>query len=290
MPAVSSSSLFLTSSATSIALGQWWADQLGVGQLYPQDRIKTALNSLFKYNFHGNFYGMEQKPRKFVDETDSAMQMITWPKGGRPAPEHEILYGDEVMSGFEYAAAAAMVQSGLMKEGFAVVRAAYDRYDGRLRTGLTGMDTASWGYSGNPFGDDECGKFYARAMSIWGMLITCQGFIYDGPAGVLGFKPVWRPEDHTSFFTCAEGYGVFSQKRKNGKQVERIEMKSGKVKLSTLIFETAPGMKPSTVTVTVDGKAFKHGYSPSGGSVTISLDFTTLKAGQVLEVVIGPQI
>ncbi|MHB0998920.1 MAG: GH116 family glycosyl-hydrolase [Armatimonadota bacterium] len=95
-------------------LGQWWANQLGLGQIYPEDRIRKALESLFKYNFHTDFISKEQLPRKFVDDYDAALQMITWPKGGRPAPEHQMLYADEVMTGFEYSAAAAMIKSGLV--------------------------------------------------------------------------------------------------------------------------------------------------------------------------------
>ena len=61
------------------------------------------------------------------------------------------------MSGFEYSAAAAMVQFGLIREGYMVVLAASDRYDGKLRHGMT----YGWDITGNPFGDDECGKYYA---------------------------------------------------------------------------------------------------------------------------------
>lgn len=224
-------------------LGQWWAHQLDLGWLYPPDRVRTALRSLFKYNMQMDFVGIRQVPRKFVADEDAGMQMITWPKGDRPA--RHILYADEVMSGFEYSAAAAMVQVGLLKEGFAVVRTAYDRYDGRLRKGLTPGDSASWGHSGNPFCDDECGKFYARPMSIWSMLLACQGFIHDGPAGVIGFKPVWHPEDHCSFFTTAEGWGLFTQKRSAGKQVARIELCYGRLRIKEMVFELPAEAKDS---------------------------------------------
>ncbi|MFH1265344.1 MAG: GH116 family glycosyl-hydrolase, partial [Planctomycetota bacterium] len=178
-------------------LGQWWAHQLDLGWVYPPDHVRTALASVFSHNFRGKLAGLPQVPRKFVADEDPGMQMIVWPDGVRPAKV--ILYGDEVMTGFEYAAAAAMVQAGLLDEGFTVVRAIWSRYDGRLREGLTPAPTASWGYSGNPFGDDECGKFYARAMSVWSMLTAAQGYVYDGPAGRIGFKPVWQPDDHASF-------------------------------------------------------------------------------------------
>jgi hypothetical protein len=160
-----------------------------------------------------------------------------------------IRYGDEVMTGFEYAAAAAMVQAGLLREGFTVARAISLRYDGRLRDGLTPSRTASWGYSGNPFGDDECGKFYARAMSVWSMLLASQGYVYDGPAGHIGFKPVWQPENHASFFTAAEGWGLFRQIRVANLQTEQIDVRYGRLRLNSLAFELPAGADPGQLSV-----------------------------------------
>lgn len=269
-------------------LGQWWANQLNLGWLYPQDRVSTALRSLLQYNFRPNFHGIVQAPRKFVDDDDSGMQMITWPKGGKPDPDHLIYYSDEVMSGFEYSAAAAMVQAGLLREGYAVVRSAYDRYDGRLRTGLTPGDWASWGYSGNPFGDDECGKFYARAMSVWSMLLASQGFIYDGDAGLIGFKPVWKPDDHKSFFTVGDGYGLFIQRRKSGKQTDRIELKSGSLKVKSLVFKISRDMHPSEVEVISSYGKSAADYSVVNGLLSITLNpCITMSQGDTLEVVIN---
>jgi len=265
-------------------LGQWWADQLDLGALYPPEHVRTALRSLFKYNFRPRLRGYRQAPRKFVDDDDPGMQMITWPKGERPA--RHMRYADEVMSGFEYSAAAAMVYAGLIREGFTVVRAASIRYDGRLRTGLTGSDTASWGYSGSPFGDDECGKFYARPMSIWSMLLACQGFVHDGPARVIGFRPAWRPRDHASFFSAAEGWGLFTQKRGDREQTERIEVRYGKLRVKTLIFELPEGAKPSKVSVAVDARAVPSSHTCQAARLTISLGSeVTVSEGQNLTVV-----
>jgi len=276
-------------------LGQWWAHQLDLGWLYPRDRVRTALESLVKYNFRTDFHGVRQVPRKFVADEDAGMQMIRWPKGGRPPGNKAMLYGDEVMTGFEYSAAVAMVQAGLVREGFMVTRAIYDRYDGGLRTHLTGTRTASWGYSGNPFGDDECGKFYARAMSVWSMLLACQGFVCDSPGGVIGFRPIWKPEDHASFFTSAEGWGLFTQRRAKGKQTELIELRSGKLVLKSLVFELPAGSAPTGVKATVGlkmaaAKVTTDGpkESPSGTRVRVALGGTlSLQAGQTLRVEIS---
>ncbi|MBI5095020.1 MAG: glucosylceramidase [Candidatus Hydrogenedentes bacterium] len=251
-------------------LGQWWAHQVGLGWLYPRDHTRTALASLLKYNLRPAFYGIQQVPRQFVADADGGMQMITWPHGGRPAPDHCIYYGDEVMSGFEYSAAAEMIHAGLLKEGFAVVRAISDRYDGRLRTRLTAGDTASWGYSGNPFGDDECGKFYGRAMSAWSLLIACQGFVYDGPNGMIGFHPVWRPEDHASFFTVAEGWGLFTQTRTARQQTGRLEIRRGQLRLNSVVLDLPEKKTPGQVTVTLGGRTLESSISTEGTTLTVS--------------------
>ncbi len=252
-------------------LGQWWAHQLDLGDLYPPAHVRSALGAIRKHNFRSSFQGVAQTPRKFVADEDAGTQMITWPKGGRPAAEHQILYGDEVMTGFEYSAAAAMIQMGMLEDGLKTARAVYDRYDGRLRTGLTGGDTASWGYSGNPFGDDECGKFYARAMSVWSLLLACQGFVYDGPAGVIGFKPVWRPEDHVSFFTAAEGYGLFTQHQKTGAQTNRIEVRHGRLSAKTIVLQVRAGAKLNSVSVEKSGEMVKSTFADVDGSLRIDL-------------------
>ncbi len=251
-------------------LGQWWAHQLDLGWVYPPDHVRTALGTLFATNFRGNMAGLTQVPRKFVADEDPGMQMIVWPEGEQRPPK-VIRYGDEVMTGFEYAAAAAMVQAGLVREGFTAARAVALRYDGRLREGLTPARTASWGYSGNPFGDDECGKFYARAMSVWSMLLACQGYVYDGPAGRIGFKPVWRPDDHASMFTAAEGWGFFCQRREGNRQTERLEVRYGSLRVSSLVFEVPEGRKPARVEVEVAEEPVGSTLSVAGGEVRVEL-------------------
>jgi hypothetical protein len=264
-------------------LGEWWVNQIGLEPHYPADRVRSAMKSLLKYNFRTNFRGVEQLPRKFVGDDDAGMQMITWPRKDRP--NNHMTYADEAMTGFEYAAAATMVQYGMLKEGFLVTRAIYDRYDGRLRTGLTNTNWASWGYSGNPFGDDECGKFYARAMSVWSILLASQGFIYDGPAGAIGFKPIWQPDDHASFFTAAEGWGLFTQKRTREAQREQIEVKFGTLKVKELLCELPEGAKPAEVSARVSNRKVDLGFDLDGAGLRVAFSKpVVLEAGSVLKV------
>jgi len=261
-------------------LGQWWALQLGLEPVYDPQRVRTALRALVKYNFKPRFEGVVQLPRKFVADDDAGLQMITWPHGPRPYPHTR--YADEVMTGFEYSAAAAMIQAGLLLDGFMVVRAIYERYDGRRRDGLT---AAAWGYSGNPFGDDECGKFYARAMSVWSLLLAAQGYIYDGPAGRIGFKPLWQPQQHRSFFTAAEGWGLYEQRRSRGSQQHELTVKHGKLTVKELIFELRAGQTVAEAKVTAAGRPLEATCHRNGQEVLIRLKQpTTITADQTMTV------
>ncbi|GAA4444395.1 GH116 family glycosyl-hydrolase [Novipirellula rosea] len=227
-------------------LGEWWADQVGIDRNFPADRSRQAMESLLKYNFLADFHGQSLKPRQYCEVDDGGMKMITWPRNPQPIPGMK--YGDEVMTGFEYSAAVALIQNGMLRQGLMVLKVIADRYNGRLRTeGVSDFANGAWGYSGNPFGDDECGKFYGRSLSVWSALIALQGFIYDGPAGRIGFRPVLNPEDHASFFTAAEGYGLFTQTRDTNHLKVSIDLKEGQLRLNEVVLAITDGNNPKSV-------------------------------------------
>ena len=243
-------------------LGQWWAHMLGLGYLYPAPRVKSALAAVMKHNYRERFAGFKQVPRRYIPDDDGGLIICTWPRGGRPNPF--ILYADECWTGTEYAAAGAMIFEGLIDEARRIVRTARSRYDGRRRDGLDS------GPGGNPFNELECGKFYARAMSSWSLLIASQGLVLEGPKGILGFKPNWQPEDHRSFFTAPEGWGLFVQKRKKGEQTARIEVRHGKLRVRELVF-ALPKAAPATAVVTVSGQPVSATVQQSGAEVRLIL-------------------
>jgi len=280
---------YLTGCYIDQMLGQWWARQIGLGWLYPPEHVNSAMRALLKYNFRADFNGVPQAPRQFVADSDAGLVQCTWPHGGRPEPDKAMLCTEEVMSGFEYSAAGLMAYCGLLGEAFMVARAAWQRYDGRLRTGLTEGDCSSWGYSGNPFGDDECGKFYARAMGIWAILLACQGYTYDGPAGRIGFEPVWKPEDHASFFTAAEGWGLFTQTRDGDAQHSRIELRHGRLRIQTILL-AAPGPQIHRhCIITAARRPIPASLDVQNGRATIQLPASvTLQAGETMELELLP--
>ena len=260
-------------------LGQWWAHMLGLGYLYPQDHVRGALAAVSKHNFLARFAGFNQTPRRYIPDDEGGLLICTWPNGGRPDPF--TIYADEVWTGIEYAVAGEMIFEGMIEEARRIVKTARGRYDGRLREGLAA------GPGGNPFNELECGKFYARAMSSWGLLIASQGLILDGPAGVIGFKPHWQPEDHRSFFTAPEGWGLFIQNRGFTAQMEDIQVRHGKLVVRELVFEVVQGLTNPKASVSVGGRSVSARLTKAGNEVRIRLaEKVTVPEGKSLSVIL----
>ncbi|MFM7181419.1 MAG: GH116 family glycosyl-hydrolase [Verrucomicrobiales bacterium] len=265
-------------------LGQWWANQLGLGQLYPADRTRAGLAKIFTTNrITDPGKGYPPRYRDFLGTGDTGWQMFVHP--GR-VPDNTIHYFCEVMSGFEYAAAATMIQYGLTAEGMEMVKEISKRYDGRHRGRgeVTLASNATVDGSGSPFGEDECGKYYARAMSSWSVLLALQGFSFDGPQQRIGFQPVWQPEDHASFFSAANGWGLFTQNRSDGKQESAIHLKFGTLDLKSITLGIPEGMRSANARITLDGKELPHKpLTHKGSTIEINLEQPiTIKAGSSL--------
>jgi non-lysosomal glucosylceramidase len=262
---------------TDQLLGQWWAHLLGLGYLYPPDRVRSSMESVMRYNFREKFTGFKQDPRRYVPDDEGGLLIGTWPRGDRPNPF--LLYADEVWTGIEYAAAGLMVFEGMIEPARRIVKMARSRYDGRRRDGLDS------GPGGNPFNELECGKFYARAMSSWSLLIASQGQVLDGPAGLMGFKPRWQPQDHRSFYTAPEGWGLFIQSRSDDAQRERIEVRHGRVRVSELVFEVAPDAAARRVVVQIADREIPATIKRDGRELRVVLASDLVATeGQAIEV------
>ena len=258
-------------------LGQWWAHQLGLGYLYPREHVRTALQAVMRHNFREQFAGFKQAPRRYVPDDEGGLLMCTWPKGGRPSPF--TIYADEVWTGIEYAVAGQMIYEGMIPEARRIVKMARSRYDGRRRDGLNS------GPGGNPFNELECGKFYARAMSSWGLLLAAQGQVLDGPAGVLGFKPHWQPEEHRSFFTAPEAWGLFVQQRNGQRQSERIEVRHGVLRLRELVFALPETAGRVEAHVRIAGRPVGIRPARAGEEIRLRLERPAeVKEGRVVDV------
>lgn len=238
-------------------LGQWWATQLDLGYLLPKERVNKALDSIMKYNWVPDFGEVRQWPRAFAGEGDPGLYICTWPYGEKP--DNETLYSFEVWTGIEYEVAGLLIQEGRVREALQIVKAASDRYNGVPRAPI----------QRNPFAEVECSNHYARAMSAWGMLLAAQGYRYSGPDGAIEFNPVVKPNDHASFFTGADGWGLFTQRRGARSQENTLAVEYGKLEIKTLTLHLPAGVDPATVKAAVSGATGARTAKPPSSGITI---------------------
>jgi hypothetical protein len=103
-----------------------------------------------------------------------------------------------VWTGIEYQVASHLILMGEVEKGLDIVRTARDRYDGKVR---------------NPFDEYECGHWYARAMSSYGLLQGLTGVRYDAIDHILYVDS--NIGDFVSFLSTQTGFGnVFLEKGK----------------------------------------------------------------------------
>ena len=260
-------------------LGQGWAFQVGLPRVLPEKETRTALKSLWRYNFSPDVgpYREKNKPgRWYAVAGEAGLLMCTFPrkdwdyekaKGGAGKGAWAAMYFNECMNGFEHQVAGHMIWEGMAQEGLAVERAVHDRYHASKR---------------NPWNEVECGDHYARSMASYGVFLAACGFAYHGPKGEIGFAPRLAPENFKAAFTAAEGWGSYSQKSEAGGQRLEIAVKWGKVHLRSVSIDREA--KPKSVAVKVEGKNAGVSMSHQEGRTTISLnDGLTLAAGQSLE-------
>jgi non-lysosomal glucosylceramidase len=254
--------------------GQSWAFQVGLGRLFDEKKIKSALHALWKYNFVpdvGPFREQFKRGRWYAVAGDAGLLMCTWPKGGlrEDFKKHwQYMYFNECMSGFEWQVASHMIWEGMITEGLAVASAIHDRYNAALR---------------NPYNEIECSDHYARAMASYGAFIAACGYKYHGPKGYLAFAPRICPENFKAAFTTAQGWGSFSQKISKKSQTQRIELKHGILRLSEMQFELGAGIRPVDVAAEVDGQAVRIQWRIDDNKLRVDfLNPVALAGGDIL--------
>jgi uncharacterized protein (DUF608 family) len=250
--------------------GQGWAHQVNLGYLYPADKVKSALRSIWRYNWAPSVAAqMKAHPpqRWFLKPDEPGLLLCTWPKSRHLGP-NSVLYRDEVWTGIEYQVAGHMVWEDLLDEALVIVRTVHERYDKAPR---------------NPFDEIECGDHYARAMASWGVFTALSGYAYHGPSGRLAFAPRLGSEHFKAAFTAAEGWGSYEQRRGAANLDATVSLAKGQLKLTRLTLDVPAGVGGATAKVGDNAVAATAEVRDGKLALTFAAPLTMV-AGQTLTI------
>lgn len=235
--------------------GQTWAHQLHLGYIYPKEKVKATLNSIWKYN-----WTMDVGPhtRKFVPERyyahegEPGLLNCTWPISEH-LNENAVRYRNEVWTGIEYQVATNMIYNGMIKEGLSIVKAVHERYRPEKH---------------NPWNEIECGDHYARALASWGILVALEDYFYNGPKGIMKFSPRISENEFNGFFAAAEAWGNIGQQITNNQQINSISVEHGKLYLNEIEIEHK--VKGENVLVKLNNKTIESKTKIVEGKMKLS--------------------
>lgn len=194
-------------------VGQYMAHVCGLGYLLNKSQVQTTLKSIMKYNFKNKFNTHFNHMRTFTINDESGILMATFPRGNRP--ERPFPYYNEVMSGFEYTAAAGMMFEGQLDNALICIKAIRDRHDGKKR---------------NPFDEAECGHHYVRAMASWAAVLAYTGFHYSAVSRTMTFAA----KAGQCFWSTGYAWGTLKQqKAQEGIEIE-FKIDFGQVKIQKI--------------------------------------------------------
>lgn len=259
-------------------MGQAWALQVGLPRVVASKETRSALESVWKYNFTPDTgpyreHSLIRGGRWYAMAGEGGVIMTTFPKGGIEQASGNGGFGyyfNEVWTGQEHQLAAHMMWEGMIDQALVITRVLHDRHHAARR---------------NPYNEVECSDHYARAMSSHGTFLAACGFEYNGPDGHIGFAPRLSPARFKAPFTAAEGWGTLEQIRQGARQTEAIRVRYGRLRVRTLAFAPAGPGEPRSVQVRLNGADLPATMQSAGARILVSLsDDAVVNSGGVLEV------
>jgi len=251
-------------------LGQWACHVAGLGYVLDRERVRAAIESIFRHNFRAPIGAFSNVQRVYAINDDNGLLLCSWPRGNRPRLPFP--YSDEVWTGIEYHVAAHLIYEGLIEPGLALVRAARDRHDGVKR---------------NPWDEFECGHHYARAMSSWSLLLALSGFSYSAVQRRIRLAPRINLQRFRCFWSADSGWGTCEQRRARTRHTVSLQVRYGKLAVAALDVPLPEREAERQVKVVVkkDDTTLPTAVSLCDGEAEVRLqEATTIGAGQRLTI------
>ena len=255
-------------------IGQWYARMLHLGDLYDPAHMRTALESVFRYNWREDLTDHANFLRIYAVDGEAGLLVGTWPKGGRPG--YGFYFSDEVWCGIEYQVAAHMIYEGMIEEGLSMVRGLRERFRGDRR---------------NPWDEFECGHHYARSMASYSLLLALSGFRYVASEGRIGIDPKVFAEDFRCFFSVGSAWGVIGQKQEGRGLELTVEVSYGDLRVRSLEMPAGAAVETSGRAVraeaAVDGRPVPCRWDADASAVILEEE-CGIAARQCVRVVLSP--
>jgi uncharacterized protein (DUF608 family) len=256
-------------------LGQWFADVLGLDIGLNKDRVRAALQAIYRHNFKHDFWTHPNPQRIYAINDEKGLVLCSWPKGGRPALP--FVYSDEVWTGIEYQVAAHLIYRGLVDEGLAIVKAIGERYDGVRR---------------NPWNQIEWGNHYSRALASYSVLLALSGFRYSAVTKTATFRARLHEENFASFFAAGTAWGLYSQQRRPAALSAKLECRHGQFPLRHLALPgDAKVAAPRATLILPDGKTVSCDTANDDDGVKVTFpEDVTIAEGKSVTITLGAGI
>jgi non-lysosomal glucosylceramidase len=244
-------------------VGQYLADVAGLGPLVSRQHARTALESIYRYNYKRTMFEHDNVQRTFVLNDEAAMVVCDYGKAQRPRIPFP--YYAEVFTGLEYTTASQMLHAGMIREGIECIGSIRARYDGEKR---------------NPWDEAECGHHYARAMAAWSAFVALSGFRYNGATAAVTAAPQISGHRFECFWSTATGWGEFAVGRGDGGYRLILQVHAGRLLCRTCEVAFINGTKSSAQ---VNRKAVSHTLEDRGSHVVARFaELLTLKENDEL--------
>lgn len=172
-------------------IGIWFARMSGLAPLIDPQNERSHLASVYAHNLRRTLTAHVNLQRPgYACGSEGGLLLCSWPKADKPTLP--FVYSDEVWTGIEYEVGGHLIMTGMIRQGLDVIETCRARYDGRVR---------------NPFNEYECGYWYIRALSSYGLLQAYGGARYDAVTRTLHLAPAVEG-DLRVFLCTATGYGT----------------------------------------------------------------------------------